>query len=60
MKHIFFKCFKVDDAVKDGIDDFNRLSGCKKLPVTAREKTKQPNGKGLLLLLSVLVIKLFK
>jgi hypothetical protein len=58
------QCFDVTDAVKDGIEDFNRLSGyrCKLNVAAARCTDKKLNKPFKILWVAILamVIKIFK
>jgi hypothetical protein len=57
-------CFDVTDAVKDGIDDFNRLSGCKcpvsKAPTKPAVKKVYKPFKILTVSILAIIIKFFR
>ncbi len=60
----FLQCFDVTDAVNDGIEDFNRLSGnpCKTKKEAANQVVQKLNKPSKILLVAVLAtfVKLFK
>ena len=58
------QCFDITDAVQNGIDDFNRLSGCNSTPAKAfiKPDIEQMNKseKILSVMLLAIIIKFFK
>lgn len=64
MKKSILKCFIVDDAVQDGINEFGRLSGYKSenncRAKIANNKPIVKVGKSLLLLIPLFLLKIFK